>query len=398
MLDRPISTLTVGLPRALQRFIALESAGGIIMIAATVAALIAANSQLAEAYKSLVSAPVTVGLGSAVIAHPLKLVIKDVLMVLFFLAVGMELKREMVMGVLRDRDQVLLPLIAALGGMAVPSLVYLAIAGGADTARGWAIPAATDIAFALAILQIFGRGLSPSLKVLLLAIAIFDDLGAILIIAIFYSAGVAFWPLMLAAAVIGLMALANHRQVGSLAVYGVLGITLAVLFQLGGVHTTLAGVVTGLAIPLVSAGKGGHSPLDKAMHLAHPWVTYLVLPVFAFVSAGVSLHGMSLSQLLEPLPLAIMAGLFLGKQVGIFGTVWLASRSGIARLPRGAGLADIYAVSVLAGIGFTMSLFIGLLAFPDVVRQEQVRFGVLAGSLLSTVWGAAVLSLLARRG
>jgi NhaA family Na+:H+ antiporter len=392
-----LSTMKGVLPRAIRRFIELESAGGIIMMAAAALALLAANTPLAEAYKGFASAPVTIGFGEAVLAAPLKSAVKDVLMVLFFFAVGMELKREMAVGVLRDRDQILMPLLAAVGGIAAPTLIYLLIAGGLETVRGWAIPSATDIAFALAVLTIFGRGLAPSLKVFLLAIAIFDDLGAILIIALFYSSGLSGVALILSALVMGLMALANRSNVSSLIVYAVLGIALAVLFAHAGLHTTLAGVVTGLLIPLAAFDRTGHSPLDRAMHIVHPWVTYAVLPLFAFVSAGVPLGGQSFSSLLEPLPLAIILGLFLGKQVGVLGAVWLATRTGLARLPQGARLEDIYAVAVLAGIGFTMSLFIGFLAFDDPARQEQVRFGVIAGSVLSAVWGAVLLTMIGRR-
>ncbi|MEZ5776427.1 MAG: Na+/H+ antiporter NhaA [Hyphomicrobiaceae bacterium] len=329
--------------KALKRFIELESFGGIVMMATAALALVLANSAAADWYKEIVSAPITLGVGGDVVVSPLKSFTKDVLMVLFFFAVGMELKQELVAGVLSRREQVVLPLLAAVGGMAVPALVYLAInAGSPDTLSGWAIPSATDIAFALAILLIFARTLPPALKVFLLAVAIFDDLGAILMIGLFYSSGIDWTMLAMAGGVVAAMVALNRLGATSLTVYIALGTVLAVLFTKAGIHSTVAGVVTGLVIPIRTQREPEDSPLEEAMHLIHPWVTYLVLPLFAFVGAGVSLKGVSLDALLAPLPLGIAAGLFVGKQIGVMGATWLAVRTGLAALPDGITMRQIY--------------------------------------------------------
>lgn len=366
------------LARALADFIREESAGGIIMLAFTALALALANSPFSAQYLSL--------------TRPAEHFVKDVLMVLFFFSVGMELKREMVEGLLSQKGQVMMPLIAAIGGMAVPALIYAALNhSDTVTAHGWAIPSATDIAFALAILLLFGKGVPPAAKILLLAIAIFDDLGAILIIAFFYNSQVAALPLALTALGGGILFLLNKKHVSALTPYLLTGVYLWFCLHASGIHTTIAGVAVGLAIPLRDKQNSENSPLGKALHFLHPWVVFFVLPVFAFTSAGVSLAGVEIKEFFAPMPLGIALGLFIGKQIGIFGSVFLLVKLKLAPKPEGMNWLHVYAVSILAGIGFTMSLFIGLLAFHEPHLQDIAKIGIISGSLLSTFFGGLVL-------
>lgn len=372
------------LARAFADFIHEESAGGIIMIAFTVLALVLANSPLSAWYDST--------------TRPAAHFVKDVLMVLFFFSVGMELKREMVEGLLSQKGQVMMPLVAAIGGMAVPALFYAALNhSDAVTAHGWAIPSATDIAFALAILMLFGKAAPPAAKILLLAIAIFDDLGAILIIAFFYNSQVAPLPLALTALGAGILFLLNKKQVSALTPYLAMLVYLWFCLHASGIHTTIAGVAVGLAIPLRDKQNSENSPLGKALHFLHPWVVFGVLPIFAFTSAGVSLAGVEIKEFFAPMPLGIALGLFIGKQIGIFGSIFLLVKLRLAPKPEGLNWLHIYAVSLLAGIGFTMSLFIALLAFPEPHLQDIAKIGIISGSLLSTVFGGLLLYLSGKR-
>ncbi len=351
-------------------FFRTETAGGLIMIAAAACALIAANSPAAAWYLST--------------TQPLALWVNDILMVLFFLLIGMELKKEMVAGVLADKKQILLPMVAAIGGMAAPALLFLLINKELPAHwNGWAIASATDIAFAVCILTLVAKSAPPAMKIFLLAIAIFDDLGAILIIALFYNHDLALLPLLASGGIIGLFFLLNRLRVTSILPFIFLGIALWFGLHAGGIHTTLAGVITGLFIPM--------KRLDWFMHKLHPWVAFFILPLFAFVMAGVSFSGLNIDSLIAPLPLSVTMGLFCGKQIGIFGASWLLIRGGFAQLPAGTSWGQVYGVSVIAGIGFTMSLFIGMLAFSDATLQEQVKIGVMAGSLLASAWGWVVL-------
>lgn len=364
------------------------------MIVFAALALIAANSPLSSWYYGFTSAPVTFGYGELSATEPFKAWVKDILMVLFFLVVGLELKREMREGFLSRRDQILLPLVAAAGGMIAPALMFLGLNyNSPDSLSGWAIPSATDIAFALCILMLAGKGIPPSIKIFLLAIAIFDDLGAILIIAAFYNTALAALPLLMALLGVAFLFVLNRRNVTALAPYILIGIYLWFCFHYSGIHTTVAGVAVGMAIPMRDRNDPHHSPLNRCMHFLHPWVSFLVLPLFAFTCAGVSLGGVTVGGLLQPLPLGVMMGLFIGKQVGIFGSTWLLVKMRIVGKPEGASWRQIYGVSVIAGIGFTMSLFISLLAFDDVQAQEMAKLGVIVGSLLSAVWGAVVLRM-----
>ena len=372
-----------------------EMAGGAMLLLAAISALAMSNSALAPLYDALLNTPATVRIGAFAIDKPLLLWINDGLMAIFFFLVGLEVKREVLAGELSSFRRALLPLLAAIGGMVVPALVYLAInAGNPAGYRGWAISSATDIAFVVGALAMLGSRVPPSLKTFLLALAIADDLGAIIIIALFYAEGLA--PTALALAAAGAIALfgLNRAGVRNFAPYVIIGIFMWACVLKSGVHATLAGVVLALAIPLDGGdGKEEGSMLDRAQHALEPWVHFGVAPLFAFANAGMPLGGVTLAALLAPIPLGIAAGLFIGKQMGIFGATWLAVRFGFGEMPSGARWIHVYGVAALAGIGFTMSLFIGTLAFPDLSYAVPIRAGVLAGSLLSAVLGYLVLRL-----
>ena len=391
--NRQVSNGTA--PRnALMRFIHHEAFSAILLLAAAVLALIASNSPLAWLYDAFLDTPLVVKIGKLGLEKPLLLWINDGLMAIFFLLVGLELKREFLEGQLSSRDQVILPALAAAGGIAMPAVIYLLVAGHDEVlVRGWAIPTATDIAFALGVFALVGSRAPASLKIFLLTLAILDDLGAIIIIAAFYTENLTFGPMLLASAAIIVLVLMNRLGVVRIAPYMLVGVVLWVSVLKSGVHATLAGVVLALTIPM--RAPDGSSPLKHLEHVLHPYVAYFVMPLFAFANAGVSLTGFGLSGLMEPLPLAILLGLFLGKQIGVFTMVLIAVKTGLARRPAGASWLHIYGVAVLTGIGFTMSLFIGMLSFADPQHAAGVRYGVIAGSLLSAVVGYLVLRLAA---
>ena len=377
---------------ALQRFMRHEAFSAGLLLLAALLAIVFSNSPLSSLYDRFLDTPLIIQLGSVGLKKPLLLWINDGLMAIFFLLVGLELKREFMEGQLASRDQVLLPALAAAGGIAVPALVYLAIAGAdATLAKGWAIPTATDIAFALGVFSLLGRRVPASLKIFLLTLAILDDLGAIIIIAAFYTDTLTFTPMVAASAAILVLILFNRLRIARLAPYIIVGVILWVSVLKSGIHATLAGVVLALTIPM--RNPDGTSMLKRLEHALHPYVAYFVMPLFAFANAGVSLSGFSMQALLDPLPLAILLGLFLGKQIGVFSMVFLAVKTGLARRPEAAGWLHIYGVAVLTGIGFTMSLFIGMLSFAEPEHAAGVRFGVIIGSLLSGVVGYLVLRL-----
>ena len=386
------------LRNALARFFQLESASGLLLIAAAVLAMLISNSPFAHFYSSLLDVPVAVQIGALKIAKPLLLWINDGLMAIFFLLVGLELKREVVYGQLATPSQIILPGAAAIGGMLVPALVYVWFNhGDSEAMRGWAIPMATDIAFALGVLALLGSRVPTSLKLFLMTLAIIDDLGAIIVIALFYSSELSSLSLMLAgAALIGLFAL-NRMGVRQLGPYLLLGLFLWVCVLKSGVHATLAGVALAFFIP-VKGDNPEHSPLATLEHALHGWVAFGILPLFAFANAGVSLEGMSLQSFLQPVPLGIAAGLLLGKTVGVLGLTAIAVFTRMARLPEGANWGQVLGVAVLCGIGFTMSLFVGSLAFtPDVSPYaRQDRMGILTGSLLAAVLGYVICRLSSR--
>ncbi|MBO9376578.1 Na+/H+ antiporter NhaA [Sphingomonas histidinilytica] len=362
-------------------FLATEAAGGITLIAAAAAAMLVANSPVAPSYFELLHTK----LGPLSLLHW----INDALMALFFLLVGLEIKREFLRGHLARWSDRVLPCIAAAAGMAAPALLYLAFTGGTGgLVRGWAIPTATDIAFAIGVLALLGSRAPASLKLFLTTIAIVDDMGAVAIIALAYTAAIS-GPALLAAIVI-LAAMFGLGRVGvrTLWPYLLLAAALWLAVLLSGVHATIAGVLAALAIPL---GDKDHSPLERLEHGLHPWVAFAIVPLFGFANAGVSFAGIGAEQLLAPLPLGIAVGLFLGKQAGIFGSVRLAVALGLAQRPAGASWTQLYGVALLCGIGFTMSLFIGGLAFSDPLLIDEVKIGVLGGSILSAIAGFALL-------
>ncbi len=382
----------------IQRFFQLEAASGLLLIAAAVLALLISNSPFAHFYSSLLDVPVAVQVGALNIAKPLLLWINDGLMAIFFLLVGLELKREVVYGQLATPSQIILPGAAAIGGMLVPALVYAWFnQGDSEAMRGWAIPMATDIAFALGVLALLGSRVPTSLKLFLMTLAIIDDLGAIIVIALFYSSELSSLSLMLAgAALIGLFAL-NRMGVRQLGPYLLLGLFLWVCVLKSGVHATLAGVALAFFIP-VKGDDSEHSPLATLEHALHGWVAFGILPLFAFANAGVSLQGMNLQSFLQPVPLGIAAGLLLGKTVGVLGLTAIPVFTRMARLPEGANWGQLLGVAVLCGIGFTMSLCVGSLAFtPDVSPYAgQDRMGILTGSLLAAVLGYLICRLSSR--
>ena len=377
----------------LLRFIRSPSFGGVVLGLAAILALVVSNSPLAGSYEKFLNARGEIRIGDwLVLAKPLLLWVNDLWMAVFFFTVGLEIKRELLAGELASRSQAMLPAGAALGGMLVPALIYCAINWGDDVAlRGWAIPTATDIAFALGILVLLGSRVPASLKVFLTAVAIIDDLGAILVIAFFYTDKLSLGMLAAAGVGVALLALLNRARVMKIGPYVIVGLVIWVCVLKSGIHATLAGVVTALAIPL-SDGKGG-SPLKSAEHALHPWVAFAVLPMFAFVNAGVSLAGMTPATLLQAVPLGIVSGLVAGKASGVFSASWLLICFAGAKLPAEASWMQFFGVCVLCGVGFTMSLFIGALAFEGegAGYEAQVKLGVLCGSLLSAILGAALL-------
>jgi NhaA family Na+:H+ antiporter len=380
---RPLSVLAA--------FLADEAAGGIVLIAAAALAMVAANSPLADPYFHLLHAETGPVLSPKIGPMTVHLWINDALMAVFFLLVGLEIKRELIGGELASAQKRRLPVIAAIAGMAMPALLYLAITGGAaDVRNGWAIPAATDIAFAIGVLALAGPRVPASLKLFLTTVAIVDDMGAVAIIALFYTHGLALAALGGAAVVAAGMFALNRFGVKALWPYLIGFAVLWLLVLMSGVHATIAGVVTAMLIPC--GGEDGHSPLHRLEHALSPWVAFAIVPLFGFANAGVSLAGMSMATLAQPLVLGIALALFLGKQAGIFASVRVAAAFKLAQPPEGASWTQIYGVALLCGVGFTMSLFIGGLAFPgNEAMIDQVKVGVLVGSILSAVTGFAVL-------
>ncbi len=379
-------------PNLLMRLLRHEAAGGVLLLIAAILALIVANSGLQQFYDHLFAIKVSVLIDGQGLSKPLILWINDGLMAIFFFLIGLELKREMLEGKLKNPRDVVMPGVAAVGGMALPALIYLAFNfGDAKTISGWAIPAATDIAFAVGVLAILGKRVPASMKIFLLTLAILDDMGAILIIALFYTT-----QLHVEFLIAGLLPLAGmwwqHRRGAHRTAPTILmGIVLWVLVLESGVHPTIAGVITAFFIPLKD--RFGKSPLHSLENGLTDYVYFLIVPIFAFANAGVELGGLGLKDLTSSLPMGIALGLVLGKQLGVFGTAWLLVRSGYARLPSGANWLHLWGVACLAGIGFTMSLFIGSLSFSDAKLMNEVRFGVLAGSAVSALLGFALLRI-----
>lgn len=378
-------------------FLKKDSSSGILLIFVTILALILQNSALSGVYTSFLHTPVEVRFGDLHIAKPLLLWVNDGLMAIFFFVIGLEVKREVMEGHLSSLSQITLPGIAAIGGMVVPALVFVAFNSGAEFAmNGWAIPTATDIAFALGILSLLGNRVPLSLKIFLMALAIIDDLGAIVIIALFYTSELSTMSINIAAGALVVLFIMNRLKVARQAAYILVGIVLWVSVLKSGVHATLAGVALAFMIPLYSKDENGNtfSMAHNMEHNLHYWVAFFILPLFAFVNAGVDLRGISLEQMAGPVPLGIMAGLFIGKQVGVFGFSWLAIKLGIASLPKDANWLTLYGVAVLTGIGFTMSLFVDTLAYNDTKMFHYAdKLAILLGSLLSGVVGYIILKI-----
>jgi len=380
--------------QSLRKFFASESSSGIVLALAAILALIISNSPLSHLYQGFtqISGEVRVGADALVLKKPLIVWVNDLWMAVFFLLVGLEIKREFVAGELASLKQAILPAVAALGGMVVPALIYVGFNwSDAQALRGWAIPAATDIAFAIGILMLLGSRVPTSLKIFLTAVAIIDDLGAIVVIALFYTQQLSLPMMAAAGGCLFLLWALNFSGVTRSDVYLAVGLLLWLCVLKSGVHATLAGVATAMFIPMHD--KHGGSPLETLEHGLHPWVSYMILPMFAFANAGVSFAGMSPVALLQPLPMGIAMGLLVGKAVGVFGSSWLLIKFGAASRPSGASWTQFFGVCVLCGIGFTMSLFIGGLAFEGLGPEfeTQVKLGVLGGSLLAGVIGAWIL-------
>ena len=375
-------------------FFKLESAGGIILMVAAVFAMICANTPLQSYYSLILDTPVEIRIGAFGIAKPLLLWINDGLMAVFFFLVGLELKRELIEGELADRRNIILPGIGAIGGMAVPAAIYIFFNLDDSTAMaGWAIPAATDIAFALGVLMLLGSRVPTAIKIFLTSLAIFDDIGAILIIAVFYTAKISLSSLIVVACCIPLLLLFNRRQVESKSLYMLVGIIMWAAMLKSGVHATLAGVILAMFIPMKSKSDPQHSPLKEMEHDLHSVVAFWILPIFAFANAGITLTGVGMEQLLHDVPVGIALGLFIGKQLGVFGFCWLAIKLSLTRLPSGISWGSLYGTAALCGIGFTMSLFIGSLAFEetDINLIFDERLGIIIGSLASGLIGYLIL-------
>lgn len=380
----------------LEEFIKKESSAGILLIFVTILALLLKNSALSEYYAAFLATPVEVRFSDLHIAKPLLLWINDGLMAIFFLLIGLEVKREVLEGQLSTPSQIALPGIAAIGGMVVPAAFYIYINLGDEAAmRGWAIPTATDIAFALGVLALLGKRVPLSLKIFLMALAIIDDLGAIVIIALFYTVELSTMSIVIAASALTILVIMNRLGVAKKAAYIIVGVVLWVSVLKSGVHATLAGVALAFTIPLSCTNKetGKTFSMSKDMeHDLHYWVAFFILPLFAFVNAGIDLRSVSLEQMTTGVPLGIMAGLFLGKQIGVFGFSWVAIKLGLAKLPDNSSWLQLYGISILTGIGFTMSLFVDSLAFTDGnLYQQADKLAVLIASFSAGIAGYLIL-------
>ena len=378
----------------IRKFFKLKSAPGILLFVAAIVAILVENSFLSDLYSKLLHSSININIYNFSIEKDLHHWINDGLMAIFFLLIGLEIKRELVQGHLSTREQFSLPAVAAIGGITIPAIIYISLNFGNEvTTNGWAIPTATDIAFALGVVTLLGNRIPISLKVTLVAIAIIDDLVAIIIIASFYASDLSINYLFFAAIATFILFVLNNRKINNLSPYVILGILLWVFVLKSGIHASLAGVLLAQFIPMKPKDTSAHSPLYKLEHSIEPWVNFIILPIFAFANAGVSFSGMKLNLLWDPVTLGIILGLFFGKQIGVMLFTYLGSILKICKLPSDISWAQYYGLSLLTGIGFTMSLFIGSLAFTDPEYQTSVRLGVLIASLLAGICGYLTLRL-----
>lgn len=376
-------------------FLRFEAASGIILVIAAIIAIILANSPLAHYYDLLIGMPIEIRVGPLLLAKPLLLWINDGLMAIFFFLVGLELKREFLEGALKEKHHIVLPAIGAVGGMIVPATIYLAINWQhPETLNGWAIPAATDIAFALGILLLLGNRVPIALKVFLVSLAIFDDVGAIIIIALFYTSELSMTALAVAIVSLMILFILNRRNMVEFTPYLLIGVVTWTALLKSGIHATLAGVLLALFIPMRDKRQPDRSPLQEMEHDLHTTVAFGILPLFAFANAGITLTGVTMDALLHPVPLGVAAGLFLGKQLGVFIPCFLSIKLGLAKLPENTTFVHLYGIALLSGVGFTMSLFIGSLAFEELAVDTlfDERLGIIIGSLLSGILGYLVLT------
>lgn len=381
---------------SIAKFLEKESAGGILLAGAALLAIVCANTPLYQYYAMLLDTMVRVQIGALDVGKPLLLWVNDGLMAIFFLLVGLELKREFLEGELSDKRNIILPGLGAIGGMAAPAAVYLFFnLNNPDTVNGWAIPAATDIAFALGVLTLLGSRVPITLKIFLTSLAIFDDIGAIVIIAIFYTSEISITALVVSGLCICALYFLNRRGVFEKSLYIVFGVIMWVSLLKSGVHATLAGVILAMFIPITCKRHPGVSPLKTLEHDLHAVVAYIILPVFAFCNSGISFSGVGLDDVLDPMPLGIILGLFVGKQVGVFGLCWLGIKLKLAELPKGMNMRSLYGTAALCGIGYTMSLFIGSLAFGQTGINNILdeRIGIIIGSVLSGTLGFFILRM-----
>ena len=378
----------------IRKFFKLKAAPGILLLMAAIVAILVENSFLSDSYSKLLHSSININISNFSIEKDLHHWINDGLMAIFFLLIGLEIKRELVQGHLSTREQFSLPAVAAIGGITIPAIIYISLNFGNEvTTNGWAIPTATDIAFALGVVTLLGNRVPISLKVTLVAIAIIDDLVAIIIIASFYASDLSINYLFFAAIATFILFVLNNRKINKLSPYVILGILLWVFVLKSGIHASLAGVLLAQFIPIKPKDTSAHSPLYKLEHSIEPWVNFIILPIFAFANAGVSFSGMKLNLLWDPVTLGIILGLFFGKQIGVMLFTYLGSILKICKLPSDISWAQYYGLSLVTGIGFTMSLFIGSLAFTDPEYQTSVRLGVLIASLLAGIFGYLTLRL-----
>jgi NhaA family Na+:H+ antiporter len=382
----------IDISKFLRDFLALESMSGILLIIASILALIFANSNLNNAYQSFLHLEIYFRVGSFILAKPLHVWINELLMAFFFMVVGLEIKEELVEGHLSDKSQIILPLIGTIAGVVMPAIIYIGMNyGDKEAMRGWAIPIVTDIAFALCVLSFFNKSVPSYLRVFLLSLAIFDDLIGIIVIALFYTNSISIYALEWAAFIVLLLVICNYRSVTTLYIYMILGMLLWYFILKSGIHATIAGIIVGLLVPIKGKDDSNNHPLKRLMKALHPWVSYLIVPIFAFANSGLTFENLEFKEIFTPLPLGIILALFLGKQIGVFLSLVISVRAKLVTLPYTISWVQLYGISTLTGIGFTVSLFIVDLSFKNSHLVDMAKVGTIIGSLLSALWGFVIL-------